>query len=354
MKRTRKENTEGSTLSAQVKELANQEVPKTPEYEGNVERVISTGSLQLDLAISGGRVRGGGLPGGILVEVFGGNSTGKTVLLCEIAGDVQRKGGQVMFKDPEARLNKQFARTFDMQPDQVDYDIPDTIEDLFTPVREWEPEPREGVIHAVLGDSLAALSTKMEMESEDKMGMKRAKDFSTQCRKTCRVLAQKNFLMVCSNQVRQNADAGMFGQKYTAPGGEAIGFYSSVRLRTSAPTKLKKTKKIKGKDRSVVEGIKTTVEVYKNSVWKPYRTAEVYILFDYGIDDIRANLHFVKEVLGEKTYTVSGTNVGKGMEEAIAAVEADRLEKKLRTETMDLWYELEEKLSVNRKRKRRF
>jgi len=77
------------------------------------------------------------------------------------------------------------------------------------------------------------------MEDKDGMGMRRAKEFSEECRKTCRVIADKNFLMVCSNQVRQNADAGPFGQKYRTPGGEAIGFYASLRLRCSGGQKIK-------------------------------------------------------------------------------------------------------------------
>ena len=72
------------------------------KYDGNDEVMISTGSTLLDLAISGGRKRGGGLPGGILVEIFGPSGCGKTVLLCEIAGGVQRQKGKIMFRDPEA------------------------------------------------------------------------------------------------------------------------------------------------------------------------------------------------------------------------------------------------------------
>ena len=90
------------SLAAQMKRRvhAKPEVKKTAEYDGDDSQIISTGSTLLDLEISGGRVRGGGLPSGILIEVFGPSSSGKTVLLCEIAGAIQRQNGQVMFNDP--------------------------------------------------------------------------------------------------------------------------------------------------------------------------------------------------------------------------------------------------------------
>src|SRR5690606_5284105 len=116
----------------------------------------------------------GGIPAGILVEIFGPASAGKTVLLCQIAGNIQRTGGQIMFHDPEARLNKQFARMFGLDTEEIKYTTPDTIPQVFEEVRKWEPEG-DGV-HGVFADSLAALSTDMEMgEDGDKMGMRRAK-----------------------------------------------------------------------------------------------------------------------------------------------------------------------------------
>ena len=79
------------------------------KYDGDVTDTISTGSTLLDLAILGGRKRGGGIPGGIFVEIFGTSGSGKTVLLCEIAGGIDRAEGELTFHDPEARLNRQFA-----------------------------------------------------------------------------------------------------------------------------------------------------------------------------------------------------------------------------------------------------
>lgn len=338
-------------LSDQVKANAGAPVKKKKQYDGSGP-FISTGSTLLDLSISGGRVRGGGIPGGILVEIFGPSGAGKTVLLCEIAGAVQRQGGEILFRDPEARLNKQFARIFDLDVDTITYDTPGTVPEVFKSVREWQPETK-ALVHGVFADSLAALSTEWEMEGKDQYGMRRAKEFSEECRKTCRTLTEKNFLMVCSNQVRQNLDAGPYGQKYKSPGGEAIGFYSSLRLRCMGSTKIKDKKKIAGKDVTRIIGVETDIEVFKSSVWKPYRQTSIYIMFDYGIDDIRANLQFIKQYTKATTYVVGGEKAGVSMEEAISYVEEQGLESALREETIDLWEEIESKFEQERKPKRR-
>lgn len=344
-----------SALPKQMKDrLDKPKVKKTSEYDGNVETMVSTGSTLLDLAISGGRVRGGGIPGGILVEVFGPSGSGKTVLLSEIAGAIQRLGGDIMFHDPEARLNKQFAQMFDLDTTEIEYTIPNTIPEVFSSVREWTPKDKKR-INGIMADSLAALSTDLEMDNKDgdKMGMRRAKEFSEELRKTCRILTQKNLLMVCSNQVRVNIDAGPYGQKYTTPGGEAIGFYSSLRLRFSRPDKIKAKEKIAGKEVTRVIGVESDVEVYKSSIWKPYRTAKVTILFDYGIDDIRQNLQFIKDHTKNTVYTINGRSLSNSMDEAIAIVEKENLIAELKEEVIDLWEDIEKKFESERKPKQR-
>ena len=339
------------TISKQMENKIEKDskLKRTKKLAGNVEKMISTGSTLLDLAISGGRVREGGLPGGILVEIFGPSQTGKTVLLCEIAGAVKRKGGEVMFSDPEARLNKQFAKMFGLHVDDIEYNRPNTVPEVFAPVRVWEPKGKG--VHGVFADSLAALSTDLEMESEDKMGMRRAKEFSEQLRKTCRTLAEKNFLMVCSNQVRENKDAGMYSPKFTTPGGMAVGFYSSLRLRMMGSEKVINKIKFKGKEISKVIGIKTSIEVHKSSIWQPLHIAPLVILFDYGIDDIRANLQYIKTYSGHSVYTLGSSKLGKSLEESIAIIEEEGLEKELREEVIDLWNEIELKLKTERKSK---
>lgn len=340
------------SLSEQVKRRVSKEIEEQTE-DGNFGRIISTGSTLLDLAISGGRVRGGGLPGGILVEIFGPSGSGKTVLLSEVAGAVQRQGGQVLFQDPEARLNPQFAKLFGLELEEGNYNTPDTVPEVFKAVRAWEPKS-EDVINGVFADSLAALSTEMEMEAKegDKMGMRRAKEFSEELRKTCRILQQKNYLMVCSNQVRQNLDAGPYGQKYTTPGGLAMEFYSSLRLRTLKAEKLKEKRTIAGKEVTRVVGVDVQIEVSKSSIWKPFHVAPVTILFDYGIDDIRQNLQFIKDHTKNKVYTVGGATLSNSLATAIQMIEADKLESRLRREVIALWTEIEGLFETSRKPKR--
>jgi recombination protein RecA len=324
------------------------------KYEGNAELMVSTGSTLLDLAISGGRKRGGGIPGGIFVEIFGPSGAGKTVLLCEIAGAVQRKGGEVMFKDPEARLNKQFAQIFDLDVNHVDYDTPNTVPEVFRPIRAWEPEDTK-IINGVFADSLAALSTNLEMSKEegDKMGMRRAKEFSEELRRTCRILTERNMLLVASNQLRTNTDAGPFGRKHTAPGGNALEFYACLRLRLVYTTKIKKKKTYHGKKIQKVIGIETEIEVDKSSVWEPHHTAPLTILFDYGIDDVRDCLQFVKDYSKENVYTLGGEKLHNNMDKAIAMVEEQGEEaiQALKVETIDLWETIQEKFKTERKPK---
>ncbi|OQC75321.1 MAG: recombinase A [Spirochaetes bacterium ADurb.Bin001] len=346
-KRTRK-------LSEQVEEKINNPNNYNPaEYDGT-GTTVSTGSTLLDLAISGGRFREGGIPLGILVEVFGPSGAGKTVILSQIAGNLQAMGGVIKFHDPEARLNKQFARIFGLDTGEIEYTIPDTIPEVFQSIRNWVPDKEDDGIYGAFADSLAALSTDMEMNKDtgDKMGMRRAKEFSEELRKTCRIFTQRNVLMVCSNQIRQNHDAGPYGMRYKSPGGEAIGFYSSLRLRCLSPQKIKEKRKIKGKEHERVIGVRTEIEVFKSSVWKPYRTAEIYILFNYGIDDIRGNLRYVKTVTGDTVYRIGDTKLSKSLNESILIVEEDGLEQELKEEVINLWNEVEAHFKEERKPRR--
>lgn len=338
-------------LSEQIKEHLDIPIKQRPEYAGN-DDVISTGSTLLDLAISGGRFRGGGVPLGIMVEIFGPSGAGKTVLLCELAGKIMDKTGNVMFHDPEARINKQFAMLFGLDMDKVTYAIPNTIPELFESVRNWNPDKNKP--SAIFADSLAALSTDLEMTGKegDKMGMRRAKEFSEELRKTCRIITQKNHLLVCSNQVRVNHDAGPYGQKYVSPGGEAIGFYSSLRLRVSKPTKGKETEKIAGKEVTRVTHTDVDIEVYKSSIWKPYRIAPLTIFFDYGIDDIRQNLKFIKTYTTNTLYSVNNEKLSNSVDEAIKIIEKENRELELREQVIDLWEEIEAKFKADRKMKR--
>jgi recombination protein RecA len=340
-------------LSKQMKQHVSK--PKEPkeDFEGNFDTVISTGSTLLDLAISGKRIHGGGLPGGILVEAFGPSQSGKTALLSEVSGNIGAQGGESQFNDPEARLDKEFASIFGMKLNPKNYYRPDTVTELFTNIRAWEPQTdvKVNTIHGIFADSLAALSTNTEMEKEegDKMGMRRAKEFSEQLRRTCRVIKKKNFLMVCSNQIRVSTDT--YGPKFTTPGGEAVKFYASVRLKFNSPDKINKVVRVGGKEVKKVIGIETEIEVVK-SVDEPYRKAPVIIIYGYGIDDVRANLQYIKDYKKNTMYCAGELKLSQSMEDAIQIVEEKNLENELREEVIDLWEKIERKFETVRKSKK--
>lgn len=342
----------GKTLKAEMKDRQRAGIKRKKKLDGNTDRMTSTGSTLLDLAITGGRVRGGGLPSEIVVEIFGPSGVGKTVLLTEIAGYIQRKGGQARFNDPEGRLNKLFAKIFDFDLDPEQYRRPNTVTEMFDDLHAWEP-PNPDAVNGLFSDSLAALSTKMEMSDKgDKMGQRRAKEFSEGFRKSARMIVKKGYLIVSSNQIRETMNT--FGPKYKSPGGEAIGFYSSIRLRAEPAFKdhkIRPTKKINGKEVSRVIGVNILVEVYKNSTWKPYRTAPITIIFDYGIDDIRQNLIFIKQHMGHNSYKIGDKSLGTGLEMAIIKIEKLNLEAKLKEEVIDLWERVEALFDSDRKKK---
>jgi RecA/RadA recombinase len=344
-------------LSTQMKRRAEAKPEKEEEtkLDGNFEIMTSTGSTLVDLAISGSRIRGGGIPGGILVEAFGISQSGKTAFLCEVAGDIQRRNGEAQFHDPEARLDHQYFEMYGVRIKPENYYQPDTVTEVFKNVRKWEPPviKDKKIVHGIFADSLAALSTDLEMGEDDgdKMGMRRAKEFSEQLRKTCRMIKQNNYLMVCSNQVRVNMGAGTYSPKFTTPGGEAFKFYASVRLHFGNPEKIYKVVKVAGKEVKKVIGITTMIEVVK-TVDKPYRKAPMTIIFDYGIDQIRDNLQYIKDYTRNTTYCLGDRSLATSMEEAIKIIESEKLEDQLKEEVIDLWEMIESKFESNRKPKR--
>lgn len=337
----------------QIRERATEEpeeIAVTPN-KGDFRTVISTGSTLLDLAISGGRIRGGGVPSGILVEVFGPSGVGKTSVLAEICADAQAKGGALKFLDPEARLDQEYMRIYGMELDKADYYMPDTVSEVFEHILKWNPpDPPEGATNVIATDSLAALSSDLELsEGGDKRGQKIAKDFSQGLRKTCRLIKKNNFIVACSNQVRQG-DTGE-----VTSGGKGIPFYASLRIRVGPPTQdkyLKKTITVGGKQHEKIYGIQSICTIKKSSVDDPYRTAPIFIVFGFGIDDIRGNLTYLKAMTGGDKYNAITKEFAR-IDAAIAYIEENNLELDLKNKVIDLWEEIENKFKVQRKPKKR-
>lgn len=330
----------------QIEDEINEEVEAK---EVSFEKMISTGSTLLDLAISGDRCYEGGVPGGIIIEIAGPSAAGKTAILTEMAVSAQTRGGEARFDDPEARLNQEYTRIYGLQLEAENYNRPDTVKEMFNGLWAWEPKNKD-VINISCEDSLAALSTEMEMESEDKYGMKRAKEFSEGLRKTCRMIANNNWIIACSNQERD----GTTGT--TTPGGKAIPYYSSLRIRI-APyfkgSKIKRTKTINGKTFEKIIGIRSLCTIIKSSIDAPHRTANIFIVFGVGVDDIRGNLFYLKDVNGTKKYECPDGESYVSIEKAIEYVENHDLEEDLRKQTIEKWHEINDAFKTERKPKKR-
>lgn len=312
--------------------------------------IVSSGSTLLDLAISGGRVRGGGIPGAIMIELYGPSGSGKSSVMCEIGASVQHRSGDVSIVDPESRLDKEYTKTYGLNIEDNHYHRVDTVDEVFKIVNSWEPENQK-VINMIGIDSIAALSTELEMEKGDKRGQAKAKAMHAGCRTSARKIAKDNKIMVFTNQLLP----GDYGD--VTPGGEAVKYYSSVRIKIKTKTKIIKEKdykhdtKKKKMKKSV--GIMSECTITKSSVDEPFRTAPLYIMFGVGIDDIRANLQWLKDVTAATKYWCVNKEYHR-LEEAIQYVENNDLEEELREKVINVWEDIESMFKIKRKEKKRF
>ena len=368
-------------LVQQIEEAAEappQQVDPQDEGKADWRRTISTGSTLLDKAISGGKCRYGGMPGGFIMEGSGPSSSGKTTLLGELWGNTQRAGGECRFDDPENRLDASYCETFGIHVNQDAIEHSHTVTDVFDfligPVegksagsktvnkrahdKAWSPDPSS--INFLGVDSLAALASRMEVESGDKMGQKRAKDFSEGFRVAKAHVSNHNIIMACSNQLRIDMDTG----RAKTPGGEAIGFYCSVRISLFVTEILKREIQLgAGRKKILPYGMKVLATVIKNSLGVPLRQAPLRLIYNYGLDDIGANLQWLKDhgafdapdSKTGKMKEASSYHVGSkkyvGLELAIKAVEEQNLEQVVRDQVCDLWDVVEAQVAPVRKEK---
>jgi protein RecA len=322
--------------------LVSEHTVPSPNFD--VKNLVSTGSTLLDLNISGGRANYGGIPGGIIVELFGPPGAGKTGLVNEIAASVQLHGGDVLFLDPEGRLDLEYSRIYGVTLPKEKYEQPDTVSGVFKKIQEWEPEPKkEGAVNMIAIDSLAALSTEQELQKGDPYGMRRAKEFSEGLRKVTRIVNQNKWLIVCTNQERDS-----IGGNVTTPGGVAMKFYASLRIRIHPPMQNKyivKKAKVNGRDIERPIGIRSLATIKKSSLDDPFRKCDIAIVFGYGIDDVRENLQFLKETRGLDGYwTGPGKKDVKAMDKAITLIDQDPKRKQLilqlRKEVAEEWHKI--------------
>ena len=321
-------------LDAALSQIERQFGKGTVMRMGDQERVaippISTGSLGLDIALGIG-----GLPKGRIVEIYGPESSGKTTLTLQVIAEAQKAGGTAAFIDAEHALDPQYADKLGVQVDDLIMSQPDTGEQA---LEVAEMLVRSGAVDVLVVDSVAALTPKAEIEGEmgdSHVGLQ-ARLLSQAMRKLTGAIKQTNCLVIFINQIRMKIGV-MFGSPETTTGGNALKFYSSVRLD------IRRIGAVKEGDEVV--GNETRVKVVKNKVSPPFRQAEFQIMYGGGIYHMGEVIDWgVKLNLIDKSgawYAYKGDKIGQGKANASKYLEenaavAKEIEDQIRHQMMGL------------------
>ena len=264
---------------------------------------VSTGSLGLDIALGIG-----GLPRGRVVEIYGPESSGKTTLTLEVIAEIQRNGGTAAFVDAEHALDPVYAEKLGVNVNDLLVSQPDTGEQA---LEITDMLVRSGAVDIVVVDSVAALTPKAEIEGEMgelQVGL-HARLMSQALRKLTGNIKRSNTIVIFINQIRLKIGV-MFGSPETTTGGNALKFYSSVRLDIRRIGALKNGEEVIGNQ--------TRVKVVKNKVSPPFREAEFEILYGEGISregeiiELGATHNIIDK--SGAWYSYKGERIGQGKE----------------------------------------
>ncbi len=281
-------------------------VMKLGANEGVVElETVSTGSLGLDIALGIG-----GLPRGRVVEIYGPESSGKTTLALHVVAEAQAKGGVAAFIDAEHALDPAYAAKLGVDLDELLISQPDTGEQG---LEITDTLVRSGAVDIIVIDSVAALTPRAELEGDmgDSLPGLQARLMSQALRKLTGSISKSNCMVVFINQIRMKIGV-MFGSPETTTGGNALKFYSSVRLDIRRIGAIK--------DRDEVVGNQTRVKVVKNKVAPPFKVVEFDIMYGEGISKTGELVDLgVKGGIVEKSgswYSYDSQRIGQGRENA--------------------------------------
>ncbi|OIQ73214.1 protein RecA [mine drainage metagenome] len=276
--------------------------------DGEAQRdiqVVSTGSLGLDIALGVG-----GLPRGRVVEIYGPESSGKTTLTLQVIAEMQKLGGTCAFIDAEHALDVQYASKLGVNLPDLLISQPDTGEQALEIV---DALVRSGSVDMIVIDSVAALTPKAEIEGEmgDSLPGLQARLMSQALRKLTASIKRTNTLVIFINQIRMKIGV-MFGNPETTTGGNALKFYSSVRLDIRRIGSIKKGEEVIGSE--------TKVKVVKNKVAPPFKQAEFDILYGEGVsrEGEIIDLGVVAKVVDKSGawYAYNGEKIGQGKDNA--------------------------------------
>jgi recombination protein RecA len=272
---------------------------------GVAQDAVSTGSLGLDIALGIG-----GLPRGRVIEIYGPESSGKTTLALHAVAEAQKKGGIAAYIDAEHALDPVYAKKLGVDIDEMLISQPDTGEQA---LEITDTLVRSGGVDIIVVDSVAALTPKAELEGEmgDQLPGLQARLMSQALRKLTGSISKSNTIVIFINQIRMKIGI-MFGNPETTTGGNALKFYSSVRLDIRRIGAIK--------DRDEVVGNQTRVKVVKNKVAPPFKQVEFDIMYGVGVSKTGELIDLgVKAGIVEKSgswFSYDGSRIGQGREAA--------------------------------------